>query len=186
VIRVMHGPFHPGAAEQWGIDPLSAAALHAYKRSMMLHRRLLTTVLASEEALHPAQAGCIQVLADVDGASQSELADALHVSRPTVTTMLQRMEAAGIVERQPDAADSRITRVSLTAEGRALAGRMRTAFSEMVDLSVGRLTEADRRELTRILELLNEHVAAALAERGVPVHGNPHEHPHRHEGTAPR
>lgn len=177
-----HPPFRQHGAGGPHIDPLSAEALHAFKLSMMLHRRLLTAVLSGEQPLHPAQAGCVQVLAHHDGLSQSDLADALHVSRPSVTTMLQRMEASGIVERRPDDADSRITRVYLTAEGRQLADRMRQAFADMAAASVDRLSEDDRRALARILGTLNEQVIAALAERGVSVCT----HPHGHGGTSAR
>jgi DNA-binding MarR family transcriptional regulator len=175
---VVHPPFDEGTAERWGADPDSAKALRAFKRAIMLHRRLLMAVLASEGPIHPAQAGCVQVLSERDGASQSDLAEALHVSRPTVTVMLQRMEAAGLVERRPDAADSRVTRVYLTEQGRALAERMRAAFGEIVALSIGRLPEDERSELARPLEKLNAEVAGALEERGLGASAHPHDHDH--------
>lgn len=169
-------PFDDGMVEMLGVDPLSAAALRSFKRSMMLHRRLLQAVLSGAEMMHPAQAGCIQVLSGHDGMSQSDLAEMLHVSRPTVTTMLQRMEAAGIVERRDDDADSRVTRVYLTEEGTRLAETMHAAFAEMLESSVGRLSETDRREFVRILDTLNAHVTDALTERGVSAWSHPHGH----------
>mgnify|MGYP001764656646 CR=1 FL=1 len=81
------------------IDAATMEAFRAFKRAMMLHRRLLMATFA-EEHMHPAQAGCLQALAHRDGMSQSDLAEMLHVSRPTVTTMLQRMEAAEVIERR--------------------------------------------------------------------------------------
>ena len=41
-----------------------------------------------------------------DGITQRDLAEALHVARPTVTKMLNAMEKAGLVRRRPDAADA--------------------------------------------------------------------------------
>lgn len=149
-----------------GVDADSIAAFRAFKRAMMLHRRLLMATFA-EEQMHPAQAGCLQALAHRDGLSQSDLAEMLHVSRPTVTTMLQRMETGGTIERRPDEADSRITRVYLTEAGRALAERMHAGFAEMLNVSIGSMSEADKREFTRILGALNEHVESVLRERGV-------------------
>lgn len=149
-----------------GVDAASVDAFREFKRAMMLHRRLLMATFAEEE-MHPAQAGCLQALSHRDGLSQSDLAEMLHVSRPTVTTMLQRMESGGTIERRPDEADSRITRVYLTEAGRSLAGRMHVGFAEMLNVSVGSISDADKRELTRILGELNEHVEAVLRERGV-------------------
>lgn len=156
-----------------GVDPASMDAFRAFKRAMMLHRRLLMATV-SEEHLHPAQGGCLQALVHRDGMSQSDLAEMLHVSRPTVTTMLQRMETAGSIERRPDAVDSRVTRVFITAEGRELAQRMRAGFAEMLNTSFGCASETDKRELTRILTGINDHVETVLKERGVPSWVHPH------------
>lgn len=157
------------------VDTATMDAFRAFKRAMMLHRRLLMSTFA-EERIHPAQAGCLQALAHRDGIGQSELAEMLHVSRPSVTTMLQRMESSGVIERRPDPADSRITRVYLTDEGRALADRMRAGFVDMLNVSMGSMPGADKREFTRILGTLNDHVESILKERGVgpwihPSHG---------------
>src|SRR5574340_1303293 len=127
---------------------------------MMLYRRLMMTIFADEE-MHPAQAGCLQALNKRDGMSQSALAEALHVSRPTVTTMLQRMEGTGTIERRDDETDSRVTRVYLTDEGRRLNERVRASFAEMLDLSVGQLPADDRDELKRLLNELNAKIEAA-------------------------
>lgn len=147
------------------VDGAAMEAFRAFKRAMMLHRRLLMSTF-SEERIHPAQAGCLQALAHRDGMSQSDLAEMLHVSRPSVTTMLQRMEGAGVIERRPDEADSRITRVYLTVAGRELADRMRAGFVDMLNVSMGSMPDADKREFTRILGTLNDHVDSVLKERG--------------------
>ena len=68
--------------------------------------------------LYKGQPFVIHVLAQQDGLSQGELGDALRLQPATVTKMLQRMEAAGVVERRPDESDQRISRVYLTEQGR--------------------------------------------------------------------
>lgn len=171
-----HGFF---AAALPNLDPEAAASLRAFKRSMVLHRRLLGALL-SGEPLHPAQAGCLQVLAHHNGMSQSDLASGLHVSRPTVTVMLQKMEASGLVERRADESDSRVTRVFLTESGRAQAERMHEVIAQVLELSMGTLASEERQELTRLLEKMNDNVVAALAERGMPAQGH---HGHETEGA---
>jgi DNA-binding MarR family transcriptional regulator len=166
-----HGHHPPGSAPDpfdpvlEGVAPLSVDVFRAFKRSMILNRHLMMAALAAEDA-HPAQAFCLLALSRTDGLSQSELASVLHVSRPTVTTMLQKMEAAGIVERRTDEHDQRVTRLYLTPEGRRLAERMRAVHAEVIDSTIGSLPEADRRELLRLLQVLNEHAAAMLHESG--------------------
>ena len=157
------------------IDRATMDAFRAFKRAMMLHRRLLQSTF-SDERIHPAQAGCLQALAHRDGMSQSDLAEMLHVSRPSVTTMLQRMEGAGLIVRRADEADLRITRVYLTDGGHALADRMRAGFVDMLNVSMGSMPDADKREFSRILGTLNDHIESVLKERGAgpwiqPSHG---------------
>jgi DNA-binding MarR family transcriptional regulator len=173
--HLFHPPFD-------SVDEKSMEAFRAFKRAMMLHRRLLMSTF-SEQPLHPAQAGAVQALAHNDGMSQSDLADVLHVSRPTVTTMLKRMEAAGIVERRADDADARITRVYLSEGGRHIAERMHEGFSDLLNTSIGWLSDEDKDDLARILGKVNDHVEHVLKQRGVGHWVHPHAH-HDHPNAA--
>nr|WP_238356975.1 MarR family transcriptional regulator [Kribbella italica] len=49
----------------------------------------------------------------------SELAKADRCSQPTMSTLVQRQEESGWVQREPDPADSRASLISLTDAGRA-------------------------------------------------------------------
>ncbi|PKQ21078.1 MAG: hypothetical protein CVT66_01050 [Actinobacteria bacterium HGW-Actinobacteria-6] len=144
-----------------GVDPLSAEVFRAFKSQMVLNRRLMTKMF-TVETMHPAQAMCLRALSREDGISQTDLADALHVSRPTVTTMLQKMEAAGVIERRDDEHDARLTRIYMTEAGRAMSERFHALFADSISASVGQMPEDDRRELVRLLDDLNEHVRRAI------------------------
>ena len=117
MISGMQGFKHPTLE---GVDPLSLELFREFKRAMALNRRLMTHMLAGDQ-IHPAQASCLWVLSSNDGVSQTDLADLLRVSRPTITVMLQKMEAAGMVERRPDELDQRKIRIYLTEDGRKRA-----------------------------------------------------------------
>lgn len=158
-----HPPDDPFSAGLEGVDPLSIDIFKALKRSMVLKRHLMAMSLSGEES-HPGQAGCLVALSHHDGMSPSELADVLRVSRPTVTAMLQRMETAGAIERRTDEHDQRVTRVHLTPRGHALAERMRMVHADVIKTTIGQLSEDDRRELLRLLTLLNERAVEQLRE----------------------
>ena len=113
-------PHHDDALLE-GVDELSARVFRAFMRTLRLHRQLMSRTMA-EHGAHPGQAMCLHLLASNDGITQRDLAEALHLARPTVSKMLRGMEKAGLVGRQPDAADQRLTRVYLTPAGRD-AGR---------------------------------------------------------------
>ena len=100
-----------------------------------------------------------------DGVSQRDLADMLHVARPTVTRMLQGMEKAGLVERRADETDQRLTRVYLTATGRDMEKEMGVAAAEYVNATIATLPEDDRRELARLLEELGASITRATEKQ---------------------
>jgi DNA-binding MarR family transcriptional regulator len=153
----LHDPFEPLE----GIDPLSMRVLEAFMRAVAAHRQLMFHVFAQEGA-HPGQAFCLKILARRDGISQRELAGALHLSAPTVTAMLQRMERAGTIERRPDATDGRVTRVHLTQLGRERELELRRVIGGAVGGVLAGIPEADRRELERLLGMVADRAASAL------------------------
>lgn len=86
----------------------------------------------------------------------SELAARERVRRPTVTRLVARLEADGLVARTAAPADGRSTLVAVTAEGRALLEQMRTRK----DAYLARRLEALGAQERAVLER-----AAAILER---------------------
>jgi DNA-binding MarR family transcriptional regulator len=173
----MHG--HPHGLEPSlvldGIDPLSASVFAAFRRSTHANRQLMARVMA-EKGGHPGAAAVLRVLSAHDDIIQRDLADTLHVSRPTVTAMLQKLEQAGLVERADDEADQRQTRVRLTPAGRARSEEFRSSFSAFVDATIGAMSEPDRTELVRLLDQLSDNAENALKQTGAhPVVDTPAE-----------
>jgi DNA-binding MarR family transcriptional regulator len=76
------------------------------------------------------------VLWEQDGASVSQLGERLTLDSGTLTPLLKRLEAAGLVQRLRDAADERRVLLQLTAAGRALKARAR-AVPEAVACAAG-------------------------------------------------
>jgi MarR family transcriptional regulator, organic hydroperoxide resistance regulator len=87
------------------------------------------------------------------------------VARPTVTRMLQGMEKAGLVERRPDAADQRLTRVYVTSAGRDAGKQMGVAAAEYVNATIATLPEDDRRELARLLDELGARITVVMEKQ---------------------
>ena len=62
----------------------------------------------------------------------SGLARRLHLDPATLTPLLKRLEAAGLVARTRDAADNRIVRITLTATGETLEARAASVPHQLV------------------------------------------------------
>jgi DNA-binding MarR family transcriptional regulator len=152
-----------GPQNDFAGDPLSAVVFTEHMGIVHRQRILLHRVFAKQD-LHPAQAMCMRVLAQGGEMTQSELADAMILSRPSITRILQRMERAGLVARRTDATDQRQTLVALTDTGRDLQHRLDAAMAEYVAATLARIPEHDRRELARILPVWRELADQALAD----------------------
>lgn len=84
----------------------------------------------------------------------AELADLSHVTRATMTGLIDTLERDGLVTREPDRSDRRMMSVALTEKGRALLERvLPTNFKRMAEL-VKPLDEAERKLLTQLLAKL--------------------------------
>lgn len=144
-----------------GVDPLSVDVFRAFKRIVRTNRQLMLR-MSAEGGGHPAQAGCMWVLSRHEGITQTELGRMLHIAPATVTTMLQRLERDGLVERWTDTDDQRVTRIRLTDSGRDRADAMASAHASYLDRVLGPLPEVDRRELARLLNALADNVEKEL------------------------
>lgn len=150
--------------ELHGVDDLSAEAYRAFVTTARLHFKHMVASMAGSRT-HHGQAMCLRLLSVDDGASQRDIARVLHVAPPTVSKMLTAMERAGLVERRPDAADQRLTRVYLTESGREREREMGRAVGEYVNATFATLPEDERRELVRLLEKLRDSIARTGAEQ---------------------
>lgn len=146
-----------------GLDPRSAAVFGAFMRAQRLHHQLMLRVLGEQDT-PPGQAICLRILADHEGATQREIGDMLHVSAPTVTAMLKRMERSGTIAREPDATDQRVTRVRPTPAGRELEHRLSMVLATRIGRLLDSMPEADRRDLARLLRDLAERMEGAIDE----------------------
>lgn len=159
----MHGA-HPfgGAGRKVGAGaerPIAERAFTAFMRAMRIHGQTLFRALG-EKGVYPGQARCLWMVYRREGISQRELADGLHVSRPTVTVMLQKMEKSGLITRHTDEDDQRLTRIRLTDEGRALHVRLEHAMDEFISNGIGRMPEDDQLEFERLLNALCDNLSA--------------------------
>ena len=126
---------------------------------MKVHRKLAETGL-NDFGLHVGQELILLWLYEQDGMTQSELADVLGIEAATVTKVLHRMEATGLVERREDSGDARVSRVYLMPKSRQLVEPLRSLWAEVEQKTIKGLSEPEvmllRRLLLQILENLSD------------------------------
>jgi DNA-binding MarR family transcriptional regulator len=155
-----------------GVDPRTTRIFGALMRAGHLNRQLMLRAMAEHDT-PPGQAMCLRIVAAHDGATQREIGEMLHLSAPTVTSMLKRMERHGSITRDPDREDQRVTRVRLTQGGQALERRLRGILAGRLGQVLDAMPEGDRDELARLLDALADGMADALGEKAHAVLGGP-------------
>ncbi len=113
--------------------------------------------------LHPGQEAVLKALGDKDGQSMSELAAALAVQPPTVTKMIARLGAQGLVSRQVSAADGRLARVFLTDSGRDRVVAVDTAWKRVEKEALAGFDDKDRKRLRKLLKAMEKNLLPGLA-----------------------
>lgn len=132
-----------------------------------LSGRLFTRLLKDHglEEINPSQGRILYALWRKDGVSQGEISEVTKLDKSTLTSMLDRLEHAGQIERVSDPADSRRKIVRTTERNRRLHARYDEASSEMINLFYRGLPdlEIDRFETT--LRAILSNLETELASR---------------------
>ena len=140
-------------AEPESLDLLLAQVSHLhYSRAHALLEAI---------GLYRGQPPVLRALWEQDGLAQTQLAERLHVTPATMTKMLQRMDKAGFLTRRPDEHDRRVSRVHLTAAGRAIRAQVQAVWQTTEQETFAGLTPAQRTALRRSLLKLRQNLTDA-------------------------
>jgi DNA-binding MarR family transcriptional regulator len=104
----------------------------------------------------PAHLRALRVLMRHGTMRLSELSDHLHIAARSTTEVVDAVEARGLVQRRPDPDDRRATLVTLTEHGTSVLDAIRDARGTEAGRAFGRLSQADRVHLARILRRLRD------------------------------
>src|SRR5690606_14883591 len=112
-----------------------------------------------DDAALPPDPNALPVLIELamNGAQRpSAIADKLHVSPPTATRLVQRLEGAGLVARQADASDGRAHLVTLSPAGRELVTGVLAQGERLMTQALETWTPAERDALAPTLARLTD------------------------------
>lgn len=114
---------------------------------------------ASEEAGVPGGYRAILMeLSHLESATQYELAKRTHLTAPTVSVTLQKMEHDGYITRTPDENDLRQMRVSLTEKGKTAEADNRARANALEQTLLAGLSEEERAQLSALLSTMETNL----------------------------
>ena len=92
------------------------------------------------------------------GLRLTDLSERLIIRPPSVTGVVDRLEKLGLVVRMSLADDLRVRQVTLTPKARHLIEKILAGHGAQIDAVLTVLSQADRADLHRLMNKLNEHL----------------------------
>src|SRR5579863_5900062 len=137
-------------------------AVRVWFRFVRLESRIQSAVAERlrEIGLSVPQCDVLTTLTEAEGVSQQTLAERLYVTKGNISGLIDRLVAAGLVERRATAADKRQHAIFLTAAGRAAAEEAIACQRRFVARTIGRLPPEQLSTLERLLIATRDLVRA--------------------------
>jgi MarR family transcriptional regulator, transcriptional regulator for hemolysin len=126
----------------------------------LMRKRFEQRARAAALGLTRAQAAVLANLARQEGINQAALAQLLELEPITLARLLDRLQAAGSIERRPDPKDRRAHLLYLTEAAYPLLDRIFALAAEVREDALAGVAEADR---SRLLDMLIEMKANLIA-----------------------
>jgi MarR family transcriptional regulator, organic hydroperoxide resistance regulator len=145
-----------------------ADAARVWFRLLRLQTRinLAITERVRELGLSVPQCDVLTTLTEREGVSQQELAERLYVTKGNISGLIDRLEAADLVERRSIAGDKRSHAIYLTANGRVLAERGIAVQRKFVAETLGRLPADELAALDKLLVTTRDLIRHQTGESG--------------------
>ena len=170
------------------MDQKQIDVLRHVNRISLLHRLRVQNML-SDTGVWGSQ---IPILLHVErnpGCTQTDIAEHLGVSSPSIATSIKRLQKAGMLEKRADEADMRRNHIELTERGRSTVARGRACYDQVVEQMLRDFTGSEVDTLVSLLARLEENLAgdeyrgrtalslAEAADRPAKSDGEEREHP---------
>jgi len=140
------------------IDRIVETAVYLQTESRRLAREQ-----CARHGITATQLNVLKLLEAVGELSLSELSRRMAAKNSTVTGIIDRMSAAGLVVREQSAEDRRVWKIRMTSEGRAIARRIEVAPWDLLRSALLALEPAELDRLIATLTKVAAHVERAVA-----------------------
>ena len=122
---------------------------------------MATAAAFSRHGVHEGQQFILRQLWVEDGQTPGEIARRLGLATPTVTRAATRMEAAGLLRREPHPGDRRLVRLLLTERGRSLESVIAAETDKLTERALATFGPAERESVIRALAAIRRNLTGA-------------------------
>ena len=139
--------------------------------NQILHAQTYWVMQCMKEVdLKPGQAGCLFILSKEGRLPQKEIAKKLGVKPPSITALLKKLEARGLIVRSSDEQDQRVSWITLSDEGRRYIRRIKDAMKEMEGTMFRDILPEERLLFRRLLLQIRENLMNKEAMESCKIH----------------
>jgi DNA-binding MarR family transcriptional regulator len=139
-------------------EPAHEAILNVYYTASMMKKR--ADVFFGQFGLTDVQYNLLSLLYSQSGRegglSQAQISDMMLVNRANITSLVDRMEKAGLVTRGAHSKDRRFNIVKLTTKGRTFFEKVEPIYIEQVRKVMASLNEPELKKLMVMLEKVRQ------------------------------
>lgn len=122
-----------------------------------IHRKLLKAAFTKVEADVGMPHLEIMKILEIRGTLHiAEIGESLQIPKPQMTHLIDRLEALGVVRRESDTSDRRITNVVLTDRGRTIVQEIDENLYEGISETLSCLSDDELRDLSLSLKKLGD------------------------------
>ena len=139
---------------------------------LVTESRRLSKEEATRYGVTPTQLSVLKLLHEIGDLSLGTLSKEIRAHNSTVTAIVDRMEASGLVERARNDEDRRVWIIRLTTAGRKVAERARVSPWDLLRQALAELSAADQEKLTALMRKVALNVQSAVQPRRLKENAN--------------
>jgi MarR family transcriptional regulator for hemolysin len=124
--------------------------------------RLYADQEAAQYGVTRAQWAVLAKLERIEGLQQTKLAKLMEMQPITLTRLIDRLCALGLVERRADLSDRRANRLYLTPAAKPVLAKLKILRSEINQTALHHMSLAEAQAMVKQLEAIKENVRRAV------------------------
>ena len=122
-------------------------------------RRNKSNILLSDAGIHGGQDILLYYLSIEDGQTVSALVEKMCIQHATISTMIDRMQASGMIKKVKDNTDKRTSRVFITEQGQEAYKQIAKIWKIMETTVIKGLDTNQQKTLNELLQIVLKNLS---------------------------
>lgn len=126
----------------------------------------LAQMVHGASGLYMGQPRILITIKELEGASQKEIADHLHVTPASLAMSMKRLQKAGFIERHADSKDTRINKIHLAPRGEEVIESCRRKMVWIDQQMMSGFSDQEKNQLAGFLDRIHTNLSNCQLDPG--------------------